>query len=90
MGKKLLCEELLVLKETQISGGTKRKGAQKVTLRVASWNKGKPMLENRIQVIDLVDGVWYPFKAKGISKEDVQIIIDNQDKIFNVMNNFKG
>ena len=71
--KKFTCEVLLALNE-QISRGNM------VRLQVVRWNKYAPVLEKR-EFYTSKDGEEKTGKAKGFNHEDLQLIVDNLDKI---------
>jgi len=71
--KKFTCEVLLALNE-QISRGNM------VRLQVVRWNKYAPVLEKR-EYYNSKDGEEKTGKAKGFNHEDLQLIVDNLDKI---------
>lgn len=72
------------MSEREVSKGDKRKGFQKLQIRVCSWNNGAPVLEKRILVLDL-DGVFYPYKSTGFNAADFDLLLENKEKIYNAL-----
>lgn len=71
--KKFTCEVLLLLDEKISRGNT-------IRLQIVRWNKYAPVLEKR-EFFKSKDGEEKTGKAKGFNHEDVQLIVDNLEKI---------
>lgn len=77
MAREVTCEVVKVLNETKSRGDT-------IRLQIVRWNNGKPMLEKR--------SYWYTEddqertgKAKGLTFQDFDIIVQNADEIKTIM-----
>lgn len=77
-------EEFLVIKEGMMSTTVQKNQPYKI--RVARWGKFQPVLEKRLFIYDseLLD--YIPGRLMSFNKEDFLCIIENQDKIMNVIN----
>jgi len=77
-------EEFLVIKEGLIS--TVAQKSQPYKIRIARWGKYQPVLEKRLFRYDAEQLDYIPGRLMSFNKEDVLSIIENQDRIMNVIN----
>lgn len=77
-------EEILVLKEGLIS--TTYQKNQPYKIRLVRWGKYQPVLEKRLFRYDAELLDYIPGRLMSFNIEDTLLIIENQDKIINIMN----
>lgn len=75
--REITCDVVKVLNETKVRGDV-------VRLQVVRWNSGKPLLEKRAYWYDDGDQE-HPGKAKGLTAEDFDIILQNADEIRTIL-----